>query len=100
MSVEYVRMVVPRVVAQVADLLGLTVQEEATPMTVHPTNSLTIRQRVQAVNALADTIQAHPSAWGVWPDNAQRHLFASRLLELRGRIESCAIREAAEEAAL
>lgn len=95
MSVQYVRMRVPRVVAE---LLGLTAQEVA-PM-VHPENSQTIRQRVQAVNTLADVIQMDPQNWGVWPDHAQRHLFASRLLDMRNRVRSCAIREAAEVAAL
>jgi len=94
----YVLMRVPRVVAEVAARLGLTAQE-VTPV-VHPENSPTIRQRVQAVNTLAETISMDPRGWGVWPDADKRWLLASRLLEMRNRVRSCRIREAAEVAAL
>jgi len=95
MNARTVRMRVPRVVAE---LLGLTVPE--VPKMVHPENSIVIRQRVQAVNLLADVISMHPSAWGIWPHEQERLLFASRLLEMRNRVRSCQIREAAEVAAL
>lgn len=98
MSAEYVTVTVPRVVAQVAELLGLTAQE-VTPV-VHPSDSIVIRQRVQNVNLLADLIQRDPKSWGVWADADRRWLFAARLLEMRNRVRSCAIREAAEVAAL
>lgn len=67
---------------------------------IHPTESIVIRQRVQATNTLADTIAQQPSAWGVWADADKRWRFASRLLDLRNRVRSCAIREAAEVASL
>lgn len=104
MNVRTVRMRVPRVVAQVADLLGLTVPaptaaQEVTPV-VHDSESLTIRQRVQNVNLLADVIQMDPRSWGVWADEKERLLFASRLLEMRNRVRSCSIEEAREVASL
>jgi ABC-type sugar transport system substrate-binding protein len=89
---------VPPVVAEVIEMLMM--QEQGPKPVVHATNSLVIRQRVQAVRLLADTIQAHPQHWGVWSDADKRWLLASRLLEMRERVRSCAIAEAAEEAAL
>ena len=67
---------------------------------IHPSESLVIRQRVQAVNTLADTIMMDPRSWGVHADADKRWRFASRLLELRNRVRSCQIEEAAEVAAL
>lgn len=67
---------------------------------IHPQNSFVIRQRVQATRLMADVIQQQPQSWGVWPDADKRWRFAARLLELRNRVRSCAIREAAEVAAL
>jgi ABC-type sugar transport system substrate-binding protein len=89
---------VPPVVAEVIEMLMM--QEQGPKPVVHATNSLVIRQRVQAVRLLADTIQAHPQHWGVWSDADKRWLLASRLLEMRSRVQSCAIAEAAEVAAL
>jgi hypothetical protein len=90
---------VPPVVAEVIEMLMMQQEQEPKPV-VHATNSLVIRQRVQAVRLLADTIQAHPQYWGVWSDADKRWLLASRLLEMRSRVQSCAIAEAAEVAAL
>lgn len=67
---------------------------------VHASNSEVIRQREHLANWLSDRIQREPQMWGVWPDAGQRWQFASRLLELRSRIRSCRITEAAEVAAL
>lgn len=67
---------------------------------IHPSESIVIRQRVQATNALADAIKMDRKSWGVWADADKRWLLAARLLELRNRVRSCAIREAAEVAAL
>ncbi len=99
---RYVSMRVPAVVAQVAELLGLLSPTSAVEVTnmVHDDESETIRKRVQAANLLADVIQMDPKSWGVFPDEMQRLRLASRLLELRNRVRSCQIREAAEVAAL
>jgi hypothetical protein len=88
---------VPRVVAELLDLTPALV--EVLTMR-HEKRGLLIRQRTQAARIMSDHIQAHPSAWGVWSDDRERWRLASRLLELRERIRSCQIAEAAEEAAL
>jgi hypothetical protein len=67
---------------------------------IHPQNSFVIRQRMQNTNLLADVIAMDPKGWGVWPDADKRWKLAARLLELRNRVRSCRIAEAAEVAAL
>ena len=67
---------------------------------IHLPESFVIRQRVQETNTLADTIAMSPQAWGVHADADKRWKLAARLLELRNRVRSCRIAEAAEVAAL
>lgn len=99
MTPPYVWMTVPRVVAELLGLAAPVRPAEVAPM-IHDEQSILIRQRVQNVNLLADVIQMDPKSWGVYPSEQDRRRLASRLLEMRARVRSCAIREAAEVAAL
>lgn len=58
-----------------------------------------IRERQAEVSALAHDILTHPVQWGVL-EPVECEALAARLLEMRNRVRSCRIAEAAEVASL